>query len=601
MGNCKLRISKTFAVVFTALMAAFLATLCVAGFALGELRVGGPLSRQQAMAYELNADLLPPPLFVVEAFLTTHEGLDQPQRGAELVAKLTTLHQSYDGRVRYWAKQPVPADVNQALTASQARADDFWALIDSTVAPAIARGDTVAAKAAVATLEASFAAHQTAVADAARLATQWAETSTSKSAKLTVVLVGALGVIGAATLAILVAGIVVVRSHIVRPLLQISRYMGALAAGDYEEEAPLTGRRDEIGDMARSVADFRVAALERRRARAEHDRLVEDTAAERERAVNLSEAEGRTRQAVVSALDLALRDMASGKLSVRLTEVFPLEYEGLRNNFNASLATLERALIEVSECAKAVRGGASEIASAADNLSRRTEHQAASLEETAAALDQITVTIRQTAQSAVEAQASVVESRSSVQTTHAVAEQAVEAMKRINASSTRIAQVIGVIDEMAFQTNLLALNAGVEAARAGEAGRGFAVVALEVRALAQRSADAAREIRGLIGEAAASITSGVGLVGEVGLSLSGAVSRFMEIEQLVRQISDAAREQATGMAEVNDAVNQMDQVTQQNAAMVEQTTAASHSLSSESDRLRELMAGFEVSAVARAA
>jgi len=296
---------------------------------------------------------------------------------------------------------------------------------------------------------------------------------------------------------------------------------------------------------------------------------------------------------VVTALDTGLRALAAGDLSHGITQAFPPEFEQLRLNFNSSLRALEETISQVVISAGAVDGGAREISAAADDLSRRTEQQAAGLEQTAAALDEVTATIRQTADSAGKAQQAMSHSRLAVGESSTVAGQAVEAMGRIDTSSRQIGQIIGVIDEIAFQTNLLALNAGVEAARAGEAGRGFAVVAQEVRALAQRSADAAKQIKGLIAEASDSVQSGVGLVVRVGEALSGVVSEFTRIESLVQDIAQAAREQATGLAEVNIAVNQMDQVTQQNAAMVEQTTAASHNLSKEALQLGRLVGGFK--------
>ena len=237
-----------------------------------------------------------------------------------------------------------------------------------------------------------------------------------------------------------------------------------------------------------------------------------------------------------------------------------------------------------------------EITGAADDLSRRTEQQAASLEETAAALDQITATVKKTSEGAVEATTAVASARTDADRGGEVVREAVSAMSRIESSADQIGQIIGVIDEIAFQTNLLALNAGVEAARAGDAGRGFAVVASEVRALAQRSAGAAKEIKALISASSREVGAGVALVGRTGEALDRIVGQVARVEELVREIAASAREQATGLNEVNAAVNQMDQVTQQNAAMVEQSTAASHALASECDALNQLVCGFRLGA-----
>jgi methyl-accepting chemotaxis protein len=243
---------------------------------------------------------------------------------------------------------------------------------------------------------------------------------------------------------------------------------------------------------------------------------------------------------------------------------------------------------------KGVRSGAGEITEASDDLSRRTEQQAASLEETAAALDQITEAVRRSAANAGDARDTVSAAKTGAERSGDVVRDTVTAMTGIEQSSRQIGNIISVIDEIAFQTNLLALNAGVEAARAGDAGRGFAVVATEVRALAQRSADAAREIKHLISASGREVENGVKLVGETGKALERIVAQVIKLDSLVGDIATAAQEQATGLNQVNTAVNQMDQLTQQNAAMVEESTAASHSLAGEAEELARLVGQFRI-------
>ena len=295
---------------------------------------------------------------------------------------------------------------------------------------------------------------------------------------------------------------------------------------------------------------------------------------------------------VVDNLAGGLKRMSDGDLSKCIEATFASEYEQLRTDFNSAVHSLQDVLGSVIVNAQGIRTGASEISQAADDLSRRTENQAATLEETAASLEEITASVRAAAEGAEQANQVVLDAKKNAETSGVVVREAVGAMSEIEKSSQQISQIIGVIDDIAFQTNLLALNAGVEAARAGDAGRGFAVVASEVRALAQRSSDAAKEIKTLISESGSQVEKGVDLVGQTGKALEDIVESVSSISTRVSEIARSAREQSTGIAEINVAMNQMDQVTQQNAAMVEQSTAASHSLNQESEELGRLVSKF---------
>ncbi|WP_299679026.1 methyl-accepting chemotaxis protein [uncultured Roseobacter sp.] len=301
---------------------------------------------------------------------------------------------------------------------------------------------------------------------------------------------------------------------------------------------------------------------------------------------------------VVEALGVGLQSLAEGDLTSEIITEFPTDYEKLRADFNAAVRALKDTVGAVVQNSESIRNETAEITTAADDLSRRTEKQAATLEETAAALDELTSSVKSAAEGADEASTMSADAQSNAEKGGEVARRAVEAMDGIKTSSQEISKITTVIDDIAFQTNLLALNAGVEAARAGEAGRGFAVVATEVRALAQRSSDAAREINALISSSGEQVEQGVELVDRTGTALASIVSSVSEISKRVSTIATSAREQSAGLNEINTAVNELDHVTQQNAAMFEETTAASHALTSEADALAAAVARFKLRAVA---
>ena len=390
------------------------------------------------------------------------------------------------------------------------------------------------------------------------------------------------------------AAIFLVNRRVVKPLNGIAGSMKTLADGDTTVSIPHAERTDEIGEMAAAVAVFRDNAAER-------IRLERQTEADRAESENERQARDAERirdsgkvQAAVHALAAALERLAAGDVTCRIDTPFDGDLDRIRLDFNESVGRLNDALREVGENARAIDAGANQIRAAADDLSRRTEQQAASVEETAAALEEITTAVRDSTKRAEEAGALVARTRSGAEKSGEVVRSAIDAMQAIETSSGEITSIIGVIDDIAFQTNLLALNAGVEAARAGEAGKGFAVVAQEVRELAQRSAKAAKEIKDLITTSGNQVRNGVSLVGDTGRALQTIVVEVQEINGHVQAIVEAAREQSTGLQEINTAVNTMDQGTQQNAAMVEETTAASHGLASEVSALNALIARFNV-------
>ena len=386
-----------------------------------------------------------------------------------------------------------------------------------------------------------------------------------------------------------------VRTFVQRPMASLLADVGRMSEGQLEQPVAGQERGDEIGRVAVALEAFRHRLADGHRleaANAEQRQLTEDERRQSEAERSRTAEEQRK---VVEALGRGLANLSRGDLTSRITEAFPPSYVELRDNFNATMDSLEGTIMQLNQSVHSLNAGIGEISRSSDNLSRRTEQQAASLEETAAAMNEISEQMHTSTGNAGHAAKQVTEACANADRSNAVVRKAIAAMEGIEDSSQKVTQIIGVIDEIAFQTNLLALNAGVEAARAGEAGKGFAVVAQEVRELAQRSAEAAKEIKALISASSAQVQEGVTLVAETGNALTRIAEQVLSVDKLIQDISASSREQSAGLQEINIAVNNMDQVTQQNAAMVEETTAAANLLNDEATTLRDMVMRFTVS------
>jgi methyl-accepting chemotaxis protein len=385
------------------------------------------------------------------------------------------------------------------------------------------------------------------------------------------------------------------------PIGQITAAMRRLAEGKLDTAISGEGRRDEIGDMARALSVFKGNAIAKVEMEAEADRSRR--AAEAERLRNERERMDAAQQVemAVEALAAGLSELSRGHLDTSIAEPFSGNLDRLRQDFNASVAGLRETIVGITGTAGLIQDNGRQMAEAADDLARRTEQQAAALEQTAAAVDEITATVRNSTERTGNAQRIVQDAKRKADMSADIVQNAVSAMDRIKEASDRIGQIIGVIDSIAFQTNLLALNAGVEAARAGEAGKGFAVVAQEVRELAQRSASAAKEIGSLIAASEAEVATGTRFVGETGDALMDIARQIVSLSGEVEMVATAAREQATSLQEINASVNSMDQMTQRNAAMVEETNAATRQLATEADTLMALVERFRTGTEGRAA
>src|SRR5215470_12206665 len=386
-----------------------------------------------------------------------------------------------------------------------------------------------------------------------------------------------------------------------RPIMQIVAVMRQLIAGNLDAPLPKINRADEIGDMAKAVAAFRDAAIEKvelenqaaeQRQQADEQRLRSEDERRKNAEAQAHAAEEQAR--AIAALADGLTKLADGDLMIRLDDGFTESYQRIKDDFNRMIARLQQTIVEIAAATREVTNASAEISTSTSDLSQRTEEQAASLEETSAAMEEISKTVKMNADNARQANESAARARNVAYSGGAVITKAVEAMAQIEGSSRKVSDIIGVIDEIARQTNLLALNAAVEAARAGEAGRGFAVVASEVRSLAQRSSQAAKDIKDLITNSSSQVQEGVELVNKAGGSLTEIVDSIKKVAEIVSEIASASGEQSTGIDQVTKALAQMDEVTQQNSALVEENAAAAKALEQQSQGMDERVSFFQV-------
>lgn len=540
----------------------------IAAWGINEIRFGGEMHRKNQQLHEFNADILPPPEYLVESYLEAGLAVDDPKRRQEHLQRLEELEEEWQVRADYWAASDLETTLKTGIAKTVATdGTAFWKEVDGVLKPALSRGDIERAERSLLRLGELYRSHRTDIVTLVDQAAQLQgelEESSSSTVWITVVtlIFSALAIIAA-----VVAGFMLLSRKVLKPLSTTANTMKEMAAGNLDIGVTTQHRDDEIGTMTKAIEVFRSASRGQR-----------DNAQKQER--------------VVQHLSAALEQLADGNLTVTIDQTMDPEYEALRQAFNNSASRLAEMIEQVRGSAGSVSTGANEIRAASDDLALRNEQQAASLEETAAAMSQVTDLVKKSAGNAAQAQSSMSETHREASNGGLVVKKAVDAMASIEKSSQEITQIIDVIDGIAFQTNLLALNAGVEAARAGDAGKGFAVVANEVRALAQRSADAARDIKDLINASTQQVGEGVTLVGETGNLLEAIVSRVGTVSDQVNDIADMAATQASSLEQVNASVGDMDRMTQQNAAMVEESTAAARSLADEAGELGRLVKQF---------
>ncbi|MBB4184405.1 methyl-accepting chemotaxis protein [Sinorhizobium terangae] len=591
----KLSIARGLAIFGAIVTAGLIISIGITTHAFDKLRVNGPVYTQVVYGKDLIADILPPPLYTVESYMLAMEAVSNPELAKGNLEKIGILKQAYDDRRAYWKASAAPETLKAKLENDViGRADSYWAAMEEKFLAPYRNSDPASAAQAMDELKASFHHHEVAVNELVAMADKFLKQQEAGAASDTASLSWAATLSSAMSVLLLLTGLWFFRDRAVKPLATMSAYMQTLAAGDYDREVPYAERPDEIGMVARSVAVFRQAAIERRHARERTDeerRLRDEQEAAHARRKAIEE---KDRLQVIEHLTRGLARLSAGDLSVRIVDNFSDAYEALRAEFNTGVERLAETISGVLSATDKLSTSSSEIAGATDDLAKRTEQQAASLEQTASAFNEITATAHNSSERAREASLVMVAAKDSAEKSAMVVRDAVAAMERIARSSGQIQQIINVIDQIAFQTNLLALNAGVEAARAGEAGKGFAVVAQEVRELAGRSASAAKEIKMLIEASTREVAGGVELVNQTGEALIGIEGHVQQVTDLIGVIVTAATEQSTALSEIDAALHKMDEVTQRNAAMVEETNAACRELSNEVDDLNRMAGRFQV-------
>lgn len=557
--------------------------LLLIGLAVQHIRVGGTVQNRIDIVTGFTADILPPPLYIVEPALKARQAIDDPAHLAQNRADLAELEKQYRASLARWTADDVdPALAGELRTSVAKEADAFWQEVNTVLLPALGRGDAAGAEASKQKLDGIFDRERSAILQLTEHATAARNALVANSSNTVAALLIIMGLAGVGTIALIMFAVRLLSSHVLGPLAATADVMSAMAAGNLDAGRCNDHRGDEIGEMTRAIEVFRsTAATQREDARKQAD--------------------------VVARMGTALAQLADGDLAHRIEPPFPAEYEELRGAYNAAADRLDGVLARVGSTAQSVNTGAAEIRSASADLAMRNQNQAASVEESSAAMKRVASLVADTASRTREVEAEIGMTTQDAEAGGALVGEAMTAMSAIEKSSQEIGRIVDLIDAIAFQTNLLALNAGVEAARAGDAGKGFAVVANEVRALAQRSADAAQDIKNLIEASSAQVGTGVELVGETGAVLRAIVERITGIGGAISGIASESAQQVEALGSVNASFSRIDQVTQQNAAMVEESNAAAHSLLREAETLQDLVARFrltssgEVPALRRAA
>lgn len=552
----------------TALVGLLAVTAIFSAFGINAIRYGGEMHRGNQQLHEFNADILPPPSYLVEAYLIANVVVRSSEHIDADAQKLTKLKQDFQTRADHWAASDLDDGLKAGLAATvREDGEAFWNIVEQKLLPAVRARDATAQADALRRLDAVYQSHRSKIDVLVKGAAKRQAALQENADSMVAAILFGLGLAALTLFAGIAAALAILKRRVIEPLATTAETMQRMSGGQLDAGHLSSHSGDEIGTMTRAIEVFRQNAIDAQKADVERKR-------------------------VVAVLRERLSAMASGNLDHPIDEFFAEDYKGIRMDFNQAQAALRELILSVVRSTQEIHHSAGDVNEAATDLSERAARQAATLEETAAALQRSTKDIQTSAKLAQDANCEVALARGNAARNRDVVEAAIAAMAQIQASFAEVESITHIIQNIAFQTNILALNAGVEATRAGEAGKGFGVVATEVRALAQRSSEAVTAIQQLMAKGAESVTNGSQQVAFSGSALREMMEIIERVGQRVEQLAESSQAQALNLNEVDGAIANLDRDTQQNAAMAEQSSAASGLLKQEVIRLTERTALF---------
>ena len=562
-----------------------------------KLRIKGPVYDQIVFGKDVIADILPPPLFVVESYMLTLEANQFPEMRSEDLTKIAKLRKDYQDRRDYWAGSGLRDDLKAELADKVVTTGDkFWEAFDTSFVPALKTDDNADDAAALLKMNQTFHSHQMAVLGLVENSTNFLA-ATEKEAEGQVTTWQLVAYISAALSILTVfAGLFLFKRRAIAPVIDMTGVMTSYSQDNYAPEIPHSDREDEIGAMAKAVSIFRQNGLQRQEMQRQEEEMRQETLRRQ-----LLDAENEKKASIAAEVSAAmaqitdgLNKMSQGDLSFELDLPFSADLGHVRSTFNNAIYRINEILIAIDQTARELDSESEKLNREASGLTSRAEQQAETIEQSSVALSEISSVMRDATLKSENAGKLVEKTKHEAAQSRAVVSDTINAIERISESSGKIGKIISVIDEIAFQTNLLALNAGVEAARAGDAGRGFAVVAQEVRELASRSANAAREIKGLVQQSATDVESGVMSVNKTGDAIRIIENGINEVNDIITSIVSGSRQQSVGVSDISAGMQQLEKFTQQNAEMAARSGQLIEAVTRKADALADKISGFKL-------